>query len=91
MNKTELIAFVAKQTGTTVASAAASVEAVFSGITNSLKSGDKVSIIGWGAFEVTQTKPRIGRNPKTGEEIKIPARRQPKFKAGKELKEAVNG
>ncbi|MBL0319123.1 MAG: HU family DNA-binding protein [Alphaproteobacteria bacterium] len=90
MNKTELIAFVAKKAGLTNASASSAVEAFLTGVTSTLKTGGKVAIIGWGSFEVTKTKARNGRNPKTGAPLKIPARNNPRFRPGKELKEAVN-
>jgi len=72
------------------ADAARAVEGVFDSITNSLKGGEEVRLVGFGSFSVVQRKATTGRNPRTGEAINIPASIQPKFKAGKALKEAVN-
>jgi DNA-binding protein HU-beta len=66
------------------------VEAVIDGITNTLKSGDTVTVVGFGTFSVTERAARTGRNPQTGETINIKASKTPKFKAGKALKDAVN-
>lgn len=90
MNKTELINKVAEATQMTKKDAAKSVEAVFEAITDSLRSGDKVQLIGFGNFEVRERAARKGRNPQTGEEIDIPATKAPVFKPGKQLKEEVN-
>ena len=68
----------------------AAVEAVFENIRNAMKSGDTVSLVGFGSFSVSDRAARTGRNPRTGEEIQIAASRAPKFKAGKQLKDAVN-
>jgi len=73
----------------TTKEAQAAVDCVFSSITGALKKGDAVSLIGFGTFKVADRKARKGRNPRTGEEIDIAARRVPKFVAGKALKEAV--
>ena len=90
MNKAELIAAVAAKTGDTKKAAEASVNAVVAAITESLKKGDKVQLVGFGSFEVRKRAARKGRNPQTKEEIKIPASKAPVFKAGKALKDLVN-
>ncbi|MDD6919909.1 MAG: HU family DNA-binding protein [Eubacteriales bacterium] len=91
MNKAELIAAVAEKTGVTKKDAEKAVNATISAISESLQSGDKVQLIGFGTFEVRNRKARTGRNPrKPGETIKIPASKAPVFKAGKALKDTVN-
>ncbi len=90
MNKNDLIAHVADTTGLARVDAAKAVEAVFEGITTSLKDGDEVRLVGFGTFLVSERVASEGRNPRTGEKIEIPASKQPKFKAGKVLKDAVN-
>ena len=90
MNKNELIAAVADKTSISKGDATAAVEAVFDVITGALKEGDEVRVVGFGTFVVTQRKAGKGRNPRTGEEIKIPASTTVRFKAGKGLKDAVN-
>ncbi|MBL9011520.1 MAG: HU family DNA-binding protein [Alphaproteobacteria bacterium] len=90
MNKNELIAAVADKTNLAKGDATAAVEAVFDVVTAALKEGDEVRVVGFGTFVVTQRKAGKGRNPQTGEEIDIPASKAPKFRAGKQLKEAVN-
>lgn len=90
MNKNELIAAVADKTSISKNDATAAVEAVFDVITGALKDGDEVRVVGFGTFVVTQRKAGKGRNPQTGEEIDIPASKAPKFRSGKQLKEAVN-
>ena len=89
MNKTELVMLVAESTGLSKADAARAVDAVFDGITASLKKGDKVSLVGVGTFAVRDRAARTGRNPKTGETIEIAAGKTPGFKAGKALKDAI--
>ena len=89
MNKTELIAEVAKKCGMSKKDAEKAVSATFDTITEVLCAGDKVQLVGFGSFEVKKRAERIGRNPKTKEEIKIPASKIPAFKAGKALKDAV--
>ena len=89
MNKTELIAAVAEKAGLTKKDAERVVSTTFETVTESLKKGDKVSISGFGIFEVKTREARIGRNPRTKEEIKIPATRLPVFKASKTLKDTV--
>lgn len=90
MNKAELIEYVAKQADMTKADAQRAVEAVFGGITATLKKGNDARFVGFGTFSVAKRAATTGRNPRTGEAIKIPASKNAKFKAGKELKEAVN-
>ncbi|HTY07628.1 MAG: HU family DNA-binding protein [Candidatus Edwardsbacteria bacterium] len=88
MNKAELIEAVAKET-CTKAEAANAVNLVFDSIAKALKKGDSVTLVGFGTFVVRKRKARIGRNPQTGKEIKIAAKKVPAFKPGKELKNAV--
>ncbi len=90
MNKAELIDAVAAQADLTKSDAASAVDAVFSTITRSLSGGNAVTLVGFGTFAVTDRAARIGRNPRTGEAISIPASKSPKFKAGKALKDALN-
>jgi len=90
MNKNDLIAAVAEQTGLSKTSAGEAVDATFSAISSALKAGDEVKIIGFGNFSVAKRAATEGRNPRTGETIKIAASNTPKFKAGKGLKDAVN-
>ena len=90
MNKNDLVAKVAGSAGLSKADATKSVDCVFDAITSSLKGGDEVRLVGFGTFSVSQRRATEGRNPRTGERIKIPASKQPKFKAGKALKDAVN-
>jgi len=88
MNKGDLINEVSKVLKTKK-DAQAAVDCVLSSITNALGNGDSVSLIGFGTFKVADRKARQGRNPKTGEEMYIPASKVPRFKAGKALKDAV--
>jgi DNA-binding protein HU-beta len=90
MNKNDLIAAVAEVTGLTKADAAKAVDAVLDSITGSLKKGKEVRLVGFGTFKVSKRAASEGRNPRTGETIKIPASKRPKFTAGKALKDAVN-
>jgi DNA-binding protein HU-beta len=90
MNKAELIAAVAAKTGATKKSAEEAVNAFVEVVTETLQKGDKVQLVGFGSFEVIKRAARKGRNPQTKEEIKIPASKAPKFKAGKALKDLVN-
>ncbi|EHM42185.1 HU family DNA-binding protein [Anaeroglobus geminatus] len=90
MNKTELIASVAQKSDLTKKDAEKAVKAVFEAVSESLKKGDKVQIIGFGTFEVRARKAREGRNPRNNKPIKIPASKTPAFKAGKQLKDMVN-
>ena len=89
MNKTELIAAAAEKAGLSKKDTEKVVNATFDAITEALAQGDKVQLVGFGAFEVRERGERIGRNPQTKEEIKIPASKAPAFKAGKALKDAV--
>ena len=90
MNKNDLIAAVSDSAGLSKADAGKAVDAVFDSITGSLKSGTEVRLVGFGTFSVTRRQASQGRNPRTGAPIQIPASNQPKFKAGKGLKDAVN-
>ena len=90
MNKQELIGRVADTAGLSRGDAVKAVEAVFETISNSLKSGDEVRLVGFGTFSVTRRKASTGRNPRTGEPMSIKASTQPKFKAGKGLKDSCN-
>ena len=90
MNKAELIAAIAAKTGDTKKAAEASVNAFVEVVTDSLKKGEKVQLVGFGSFEVRKRAARKGRTPQTKEKIKIPASKAPVFKAGKALKELVN-
>ncbi|MBL8644335.1 MAG: HU family DNA-binding protein [Rhodospirillaceae bacterium] len=90
MNKNDLVAEVADATGLTKADAAKAVDAVLDSITGSLKKGKEVRLVGFGTFTVAKRAASEGRNPRTGEKIKIPASKRPKFSAGKALKDAVN-
>jgi DNA-binding protein HU-beta len=90
MNKNDLIAQVSDSTGVSRSDTTRLIEATLDAITAALKSGDEVRLVGFGTFAVSQRAATTGRNPRTGEEIQIPAVKQPKFKAGKQLKDAVN-
>lgn len=90
MNKNDLVAAVASNTGLSKAESAKAVGGVFSTVTGALRSGEAVRLVGFGTFSVVNRKASMGRNPRTGAAIHIPASRQPKFKAGKGLKQAVN-
>ena len=89
MNKAELIAAAAEKAGLSKKDSEKAVTAALDAITEALVKGDKVQLVGFGAFEVKERGERIGRNPQTKEEIKISASRAPVFKAGKALKDAV--
>ncbi len=90
LNKNDLIAAVANSTGLSKSDSASAVDSVFDAIAGALKGGDEVRLVGFGTFSVTKRAATTGRNPRTGESIQIPASNQPKFKAGKGLKDAVN-
>jgi DNA-binding protein HU-beta len=90
MNKQELIGDVATASGLSKGDASKAVESVFDSITAALKKGDEVRLVGFGTFSVSKRKASTGRNPRTGEPMTIKASSQPKFKAGKGLKDAVN-
>ena len=89
MTKMDLIEKVAKDAKITKAAAGKALDSLVDGVKKALKKGDKVTLIGFGTFSVTQRKARKGRNPQTGAEIKIAARKAPKFSAGAALKKAV--
>jgi nucleoid DNA-binding protein len=89
MNKQEVVAKIAKDTGITKTAAAGAIESIIDGITRSLKKGDSVSFVGFGTFKISNRKARTARNPQTGAAIKIPKRRVPRFSAGKAFKQAV--
>ncbi len=89
MNKSELVEAVAAETELTRIQSAEAVDAVLGAIQEALKEGDTVGLVGFGTFAVTERAARTGRNPRTGDEIEIPAARLPKFKPGKGLKDAV--
>jgi len=90
VNKNELVASVAEKAGLTKKDAEKAVGAIFESIQQALVEGDKVQVIGFGTFEVKERSARTGRNPRTNETIQIPASKNPAFKAGKALKDAVN-
>lgn len=90
MNKTELVAAIAEKTGLTKKDAEGAVKAFTDTVAEQLKAGDKIQLVGFGTFEVAERAARTGKNPQTGEAIKIPASKAPKFKAGKALKDTVN-
>ena len=91
MNRKELVEALAKKTGGTKADAERNIAGLLEVITATLKKGDKISLVGFGTFEVRKRAARIGRNPATGAELKIKASKQPAFKAGATLKALVNG
>ncbi|WP_334174831.1 HU family DNA-binding protein, partial [Pseudoxanthobacter sp.] len=90
-SKNELTAAVAEKAGLTKADATKAVDAAFDAIVEALVKGDEVRIVGFGSFAVSERAASTGRDPRTGAAIEIPAARIPKFKAGKPLKDAVNG
>jgi DNA-binding protein HU-beta len=90
LNKNDLIAHVADSAGLSKNDAVKAVDAVFDGIAATLKTGEEVRLVGFGTFVVSERAASEGRNPRTGEKISIAASKQPKFKAGKGLKDAVN-
>ncbi|MEW5807599.1 MAG: HU family DNA-binding protein [Acidobacteriota bacterium] len=89
MNKAELIEKIAKDSKITKAQASRAIDSFIDGITKSLKKGEKTSLVGFGTYSISKRKARTGRNPQTGEPIKIPAKKVPKFTPGKALKDAV--
>lgn len=91
MNKAELIDHVAKVTGITKTQANEALDSFTDGIVSTLKKGDSVTLVGFGTFSVSQRAARNGRNPQTGETIKIKARKSPKFKAGKNFSDKIAG
>ena len=90
MNKTELVAAVAEQAGLSKKDAEAAVKAFTDVVAEALKAVDKIQLVGFGTFEVSERAAREGRNPRTGETMVIEASKTPKFKAGKALKDLVN-
>ena len=90
MNKAELVAAVAEKAEISKKDAEAAVKAFTDVVAEELKKGEKIQLVGFGTFEVSERAERIGRNPQTKEEIKIPASKAPKFKAGKALKDYLN-
>ena len=90
MNKAELVAKLADKLEVTKVKGTEIVDVIVELIQNAVKAGEKVSLMGFGSWEAKQKAARVGRNPQTGKEIKIKAKRVPKFTAGKEFKEAVN-
>jgi DNA-binding protein HU-beta len=91
MNKNDLVNAVAELADLTKANADKATDAVFAAITDALKAGDDVRLVGFGSFSVSDRAAREGRNPRTGETIAIQASKQPKFTAGKALKDTING
>ena len=90
MNKTELIAKIAAETGLPKKDSEKALAATLNAITDALKEGDKVQLVGFGVFDVKERSARMGRNPKTKEPIEIPASKTPQFKAGTALKDAIS-
>ncbi len=90
MKKVELVEAVAEKAGLTKADATRAIDATFGAITEALKQGDKVTLVGFGTFSVSERAAREGRNPRTGETVTIAARKAVSFKAGSALKETVN-
>ncbi len=89
MNKTELTNRIAKEAEISKPAAAKALNAVIDGITESLKKGHKVTLVGFGTFHIAKRKARVGRNPRTKEAIQIPAKKVVRFKAGKSLRDVV--
>ena len=90
MNRGEFVAAISEQSGLTKADADRAIEAMFKVVKKTLKSGDSISLVGFGTFVVRKRAARTGRNPRTGATIKIKASKVPAFKAGKALKDALN-
>ena len=90
MTKTELVCAVAENAGLTKVDAERAVKALLDAVTDCLKEGDKLSLVGFGTFSVSQRAARKGKNPQTGAKIDIPAAKTPRFKAGKLLKDSLN-
>ena len=90
MNKTELVSAMAEKTGLSKKDAEAALKAFTDVVAEELKKGEKIQLVGFGTFEVSEGAARTGRNPQTGAEMTIPASKSPKFKAGKALKDLVN-
>ena len=90
MNKTELVAAMAEKAGLSKKDAEAALKAFTETVTDELKKGEKIQLVGFGTFEVSERAARTGRNPQTGAEMTIAASKAPKFKAGKALKDSIN-
>lgn len=90
MNKTELVAAIADEAGISKKDAEKALKAFTDVVAEELKKGEKIQLVGFGTFEVSERAARTGRNPQSGEEMKIPASKAPKFKAGKALKDMIN-
>lgn len=90
MNKTELVAAIAKKTELSKKDAEKALKAFTDVVAEELKKGEKIQLVGFGTFEVSERAARTGRNPQTGAEMTIPASKAPKFKAGKALKDSLN-
>ncbi len=90
MNKAEMVAAVAEKTGLSKKDSERAINATFETITDALEAGDRVQLVGFGAFDIKQRAARVGRNPRTNEEVQIAASRIPVFKPGKVLKETVD-
>lgn len=91
MTRDEIITQVAKDAGSTKVAAKAALDSILASITKTLKKGGRISLVGFGTFSVSKRNARVGRNPQTGAEIQIKARKVARFKAGKALSAAVNG
>ena len=89
MNKSELVAYMAEQAGISKKDAEAALNAFIDGVTDAVKKGDSVTLVGFGTFKSSERSARKGRNPRTGAELDIPAMRVPSFSAGKSFKDAV--
>ena len=90
MNKTELITSMADKSGLTKADSEKALKALLESVQDTLKAGDKVQLIGFGTFEVSERAARVGHDPRTGKEVQIPACKMPRWKAGKAIKASVN-
>ena len=90
MNKTELVAAISEKTELTKKDSEKALKALIDVVAEELKKGEKIQLVGFGTFEVSERAERTGRNPQSGKEMVIPASKAPKFKAGKALKDAVN-
>ncbi len=90
MNKAQLVDAIAEKAGLTKAEAKKSLDATIEAVSETLKTGERVALVGFGSFSVSKREARTGRNPQTGKEIKIAAKKVPKFSAGATLKEVVN-
>ena len=90
MNKADLVAAMAEKAGVSKKDAEASLKAFTDVVAEELKKGEKIQLVGFGTFEVSERAARTGRNPQTGETMQIAASKSPKFKAGKALKDAIN-